>query len=217
MFVYNIKVILNMRNPTQERRNSFQTLREHTHQAMEAELEKRIQENPKPTEEEVMVGAFREMIEPQVRDTVFEFYRKGYSTESSGFGDEFGETQSLDGYFDIDGRTKRKLETLGVKVLKGRDVDLPGQSEQYTYIQFNPEYPDMHEMKKKWDAVASLLPQRKGSAQPSISGASEDFRKQYAKNRADIEKAVLQKSLALEEYSPETEKEMRKRLNELSK
>jgi len=204
-------------NPELERRNNFQRLREQIHNEIEAETEKRIKENPKPTEEEIMAGAFREMIEPQVRDALFEFYRKGYSTESSGFGGEFGEIQSLDGYFEIDEETKKKIEELGVKVLKGRDLDLPGQSEKYTYIQFNPSSPDIKEIKKKWDVIVALLPQREEPVQPSISGGSEDFRKQYAANRTDIEKAMLQKRLALEEHSPDAEEEIRNRLEELSK
>lgn len=204
-------------NPELERQNNFQKLREQTHKKMEAEIEKRIRENPNPTEEEIMAGAFREMIEPQVRDALFEFYRKGYSTESSGFGGEYGEIQTIDGYFEIDEETKRKMEVLGVRVLKGKDIGLPGQSEHYTYIQFNPENPDLNEIKKKWDAIAALLPKREEPAQPSISGGSEDFRKQYAPDRTDIEKAMLQKRLALEESSPEVEEKMRQRLEELSK
>ncbi|MBP9695295.1 MAG: hypothetical protein KBD73_02740 [Candidatus Magasanikbacteria bacterium] len=204
-------------NPKFDRKNNFQRLREQIHKEIEAETEKRIRENPKPTEEETMAGAFREMIETQVRDALFEFYRKGYPTESSGFGGEFGETQSLDGYFEIDEETKKKMEALGVKVLKGIDLGLPGQTEKYTYIQFNPSNPDTDEIKKKWDTIAALLPQRKEPAQPSISGGSEDFRKQYAANRTDIEKAMLQKCLAIEKFSPEVEEEMRSRLEELSK
>lgn len=204
-------------NPELKWKNNFQRLREQIHKQVEIETEKRIKENPKPTEEEIMVGAFREMIEPQVRDAVFEFYRKGYSTESSGFGGEFGETQSLDGYFEIDEKTKEKMEVLGIKVLKGRDLGLPWENEKYTYIQFKPNNPDADEIKKKWDAIAALLPQREEPAQPSISGGSEDFRKQYAANHTDIEKAMLQKRLTFVEYSPEVEEKMRHRLEELSK
>jgi len=203
-------------NQALERQNNFQMLRERTHEEIEAETKKRIRENPEPIEEEIMVGAFREMIEPQVRDALFEFYRKGYSTASSGFGGEYGELQCIDGYFEIDEKTKRKLEALDVKVLKGKDVGMPYQSEHYTFIHFDPERPDLNEIKKKWDAIAALLPQRKEPAQPSISGGAEDFRKQYAANRTDIEKIVLQKRLALEESSPEVEEEMRQRLEELS-
>jgi hypothetical protein len=200
-----------------ERQNNFQRLREQTHKEIDAEIEKRISENPNPTEEEIMAGAFREMIEPQVRDALFEFYRKGYSTESSGFGGKYGEIQAIDGYFEIDEQIKRGIEALDAKVLKGKDIGLPGQSESYTYIQFYPQEPDLNKIKEKWDAIAALLPQREKPAQPSISGGSEDFRKQYASNRTDIEKVMLQKRLALEEPSPEVEKDMKKRLEELSK
>lgn len=202
-------------NPEVEQQKHFAALREQTHRKIEVETAKRIRDNPKPTDEEIQAGAFREMIEPQVRDALFEFYRKGYATESSGFGGDYGETQSLDGYFEIDEETKRKIEALGARVLKGKDIGQPGWGEHYTFIQFKPINPDLNGIKSIWDKIAAILPQKNEPAPPSISGGSEDFRKQYASDRPDIEKAMLQRRLALEEYDPETEQEMRRRLEEL--
>lgn len=145
-----------------------------------------------------MLGAFREMIEPQVRDAVSECQRKGYPTESSGFGGEFDQIQSLDGYFKIDEETKKKIEALDAKVLTRKELGLPGESEQYTCIQFQPSHPDINEIKEKWDAIAALLPPKAGPRQPSISGGAEDFRKQYAANRTDIASATLQRRRELE-------------------
>jgi len=82
-------------------------LRESVHKIIEKETEQRIKENPIPTEEEIYVGAFQEMLEPQVRDAVFEMHRKGYATESSGFGGENSEYQMVDGYFVVDDKTKK--------------------------------------------------------------------------------------------------------------
>ena len=55
-------------------------LREEAHAQIEKETEERIKNNPKPSEEEILAGAFREMIEPQVRNALFEMYKKGYGT-----------------------------------------------------------------------------------------------------------------------------------------
>lgn len=203
-------------NPEMEKLQQFAELRRATHEHMEEEIAERIRSNPQPSEDELLAGAFREMIEPQVRDALFECYRKGYTTESSGFGGEFGEIQQIDGYFEIEEETKRKIEGLGAKVLKGKDFGEPGWGDHYTFIRFKPNKPELSVTKATWDAIVAALPQRSESAQPSISGGSEDFRKEYASARTDVEKAVLERCLALVEHSPEAEQEMRKRLEELS-
>lgn len=193
----------------------FQHLREKMHDIIKTKTKERIRKNPKPRKIEKYIGAFEEMIEPQVKDALFEFYRKGYITESSGFGGENGEIQSLDGYFEIDEKSKERIEKLGAKVLKGKDLDMPGQSEHYTYIQFYPEKPDINDIKKKWDAIAAILPDRKKEIEPSISGGSEQFREKYSPDD-NIERMMLKRRLVLDEFSPEREKEMKERLKELS-
>lgn len=198
-------------------KDDFSSLRLEAHEQVDRETLARIRENPIPTEEEILVGAFREMIEPQVRDALFEFNRKGYSTESSGFYGAVGEMQCIDGYFEVDDETKARIEELSGQVLKGKDVGMPGQHEQYTYIRFYPKHARSEEIKAIWDSIAALLPDRGTPAQPSISGASDDFRNTYAKNRLDVEKAVLQKILGLDESDPETTQKMRTRLIELTK
>lgn len=203
-------------NAEQERLfKELDKLRNEAHTRTEKETEERIKNNPKPTEEEILAGAFREMIEPQVRDALFEMYKKGYGTESSGFGGENSEYQQIDGYFELDEKSKKKLESAGVKILKGKDIGLPGFGENYTFIRFFPKNADIDKIKKEWDEIVSLLPQKTELASPSISGASDDFRKQFAPDRIDIEKAVLEKQLASGEFSPETEQTMKKRLEEI--
>ena len=198
----------------QELLGEFEELRSRVHKEMEKELERRLKKNPQPTKEEVLIGAFKEMIEPQVRDAVFECFRKGYPTESSGFGGEFGEWQSLDGYFEIDEETKNKIEALGAKVLKGNEVGLPGHY-NYTYIRFEPSKADIREIKAKWDSIVALLPPKNEEPRPSISGGAEDFRRKFAPEYEDIELAMLQRRLELTKSDPETEKKMRRRIKEL--
>ena len=193
-----------------EKLEKFSKLREQTHQAIERETNERIKNNPTPTEEEILVGAFNEMIEPQVRDAVFELHKKGYATESSGFGGEHWQTQSLDGYFEIDDETKQKIEEAGAKVLKGKDLGLPGQEEEYNYIQFNPDNPDINEIKSTWDNIVSLIPSKEQPAPPSISGHSEEFRNQHAADRKDVMDATMQRRTEIEKRDQENRTELSK-------
>lgn len=202
-------------NPERERLLQFQRLRLQTHAAMEAELQERITHNPTPTEMEILAGAFKEMIEPQVRDALRVCYEKGYPTESSGFGGEFGEIQSLDGYFELDQDTEDAIRQLGVDVTRSTDNPELGWDDGYTFISFLPKHPDLQAIKAVWDSIVALLPDRNCTVPPSISGASEDFRKQYAPDRTDVEKLAIQRSLALSEFSPEAEHDMKQRLKAL--
>ena len=101
-------------------------------------------------------------------------------------------------------------------MLKGKDIGLPGFGDNYTFIRFFPKEADMDKIKERWDGIVSLFPQKAKPVLPSISGASDDFRKQFAPDRTDIEKIVLQKKLASKEFSPEMEEAMKKRLEELN-
>lgn len=147
------------------------------------------------------------MLEPQVRDAIFEMRRKGYATESSGFGG-YGDIQSLSGYLEIDNKTKDKLNQAGVKILDTEE-------KYYTTLIFPTPNPDIDEIKSMWDKIISLIPPKDITAPPSISGASEDFRKEFAKSRTDIEKMSLKRSLELMEFAPEWEEKMKRRLQEL--
>lgn len=201
----------------EQRQRAFQELRETTHAEMELKLQRRIKANPKPNEEELVAGAFREMIEPQVCDAMFEFIRKGYATESSGFGGEFGEIQAIDGYFVLDDATIEELNAMGITVGHGiPGVEADSQNPTYTHILFRPQKPDLEEIKKTWTQIASILPDRGQTAEPSLSGGSEDFRKQYAPERTDFEKAALKRRLAIQDIDPEVIPEIQKRIVELS-
>lgn len=101
--------------------------------------------------------------------------------------------QDIDGYFTIDKETQNKLEAIGVKVLKGKDVGMPGYGEKYTFVRFFPASADIEKIKEKWDQIASLLPVKEGKIEPSISDASFEFRRRYAPKRTDIEKSALKR------------------------
>ncbi|MHA1396084.1 MAG: hypothetical protein ACTSRZ_21480 [Promethearchaeota archaeon] len=141
--------------------------------------------------------------------------KKGYSTESSGFYGENGEIQAIDGYFEIDNKTREKLYQIGIVVYKGKHLGMPGASKYWTSIRFYPNKADLNLIKKKWAEIVKILPDKNHYAAPAISGASQDFRKKYAKDRTDIEKEFLKQILKVEELHPDYKKKYQKRLKKL--
>jgi hypothetical protein len=198
-----------------EKAKKFSELRKAVHQTIDLATEKRLKENPVPTEEEIMIGAFAEMLEPQVREAIFIFFKKGYPTESSGFAGDTGEIQQIDGYFSLDETTKQQLKSLGAEVHQGPTKELPGKAMTETSIRFYPSEPNLELIKQIWDQIAAILPDKNSLPQPSISGASEEFRQQYAPERTDLEKIALTHLLELVELHPDTVEKIKKRLKEL--
>lgn len=70
--------------------------------------EKRLAENPVPTEEELRVGTYREFLEPQIRDAIFVFNNKGYYTIDSGYhGRKILEGVQSEHWISVSGFSKR--------------------------------------------------------------------------------------------------------------
>ncbi len=154
---------------------------------MKEEETVRLKENPTPTEEELHMGAFKEWIEPQVRDAIITMYRKGYATQSSGFHGTKPELQMIDGYFRIDEATKARLNQMGVDVLRGVDIGIP-QNKGVRMLGFRAKDPSIKQIKAQWDAVAAVLPRK--SFPPGISpicDRAEEFREQYAPTHPSFE------------------------------
>lgn len=149
----------NETNKQENLRQRFAQLRQRVHQSMKVEEEVRLKENPRPTEEELYMGAFKEWLEPQVRAAIVEMYRKGYATQSSGFHGEECEMQLIDGYFTIDEATKVVLEQMGVEVLRGSDIGLP-KNKSIRLLRFRATDPSLDKIKERWDAVAAVLPEK---------------------------------------------------------
>jgi hypothetical protein len=168
-------------------RREFVRLRREVHQSMKVEEDTRLRENPRPTEDELYMGAFKEWIEPQVRAAVIEMYRKGYATQSSGFHGTRPELQMIDGYFTIDPETKSILEHMGVEVLLGADIGIP-QNKGVRIIGFRAAVPSIEQIKDRWDAVAAVLPEKSFPAgiRP-ICDRAEEFREQYAPEHPSLD------------------------------
>ncbi|MFA5877203.1 MAG: hypothetical protein WC880_02450 [Candidatus Paceibacterota bacterium] len=193
--------------------NPFEQLREKVHVDMELAIARRIKENPTPTEEELLIGAFKEMIEPQVQNAVMELCRKGYSTASSGFGGLDG-GQTIDGYFVLDEKTKATLETMGVEVLTGADTGLKFLKSDYTSLHFKPLTLDLQEIEKQWTAIVEQIPTRGFIAEPSVNGT--EFQEKYAPHRTDIEQKRIERMLILQKMAPWKVEQLQKRLKELT-
>jgi len=156
-------------HPEMMREKQFTELRNKVHKELEAGLEKRLQMNPNPSDEELRVGAFFESIEPQVRDAVLKIFRKGYTTESSGFSGNGFTKQEIRGSFSLSEEIKAKLENAGLEVKE--------PFHKVTEIYFSPEKPNLDEIKAKWDEIADLFPDTGKPAPPAIWGEAEGFRK----------------------------------------
>jgi hypothetical protein len=156
---------------------------------MKAEFEARLKDNPKPTEQELYMGAFTEWLEPQVRDAMGLMYRKGYATTSSGFHGEDYDLQTVDGNFAIDEQTKLVLRALGVEVLRGADIGVP-KNKFVTVLRFRASDPSLSTIKRKWDALAAVLPKKSfpQGIRP-ICDRAEEFRTQYAPDHPSLAEA----------------------------
>lgn len=119
------------------------------YQNAQARISRREQEPP--TDLELRMGAFLEELEPTVRDALVTCYEKGYTTESSGFHDFFGEHQVIDGDFDIDLATIDKLQSMGVVLKRSKEGSV-------IRLQFTPERADAEDIRARWKEIASILP-----------------------------------------------------------
>jgi hypothetical protein len=169
-------------------RRQFARLRLRVHRSMKLEEGTRMRERPRPTEQELYMGAFKEWLEPQVRAAVVEMNKKGYATQSSGFHGTKCELQMIDGLFTIDESTKNALHSMGVEVLRGADIGLP-KNKVITIIRFRAtDHPSINKMSIQWDAVAAVLPEKSFPREiRSISDQAETFREQYAPEHSSLE------------------------------
>lgn len=154
---------------------ALQRLRKEVHASQEHEQIQRVEENSTPTPEELSLGAYAEMIEPQVRDALFMIRKKGYNTVSSGFNDM--NIQSI--YF-----SERIADALSPQTIK--KIEEVGAEVKENGISFSCDTTDLGKIKERWDAIAELLPERGIQAVNSPFPTAQDFRERY--KRGELEK-----------------------------
>lgn len=168
-----------------EKKERFERLREEVRQQVASETRERINTNPVPTEREIALGTFVDMLEPQVREAVLHMHTKGYSVSYRGFAPRDSERQIISGMFTLDPDTKTELRGLGVQI----DEVFPENTRRSSYIKmgFRPQEPDLAKIKEKWDLVADILPDRKRSAIPTPTNDAVEFRKRFAPHSPYLE------------------------------
>lgn len=148
----------------------FEKLKFKTQKKVSIETRKRQKGNSHPNPIELILGLFIQEIEPQVRHAIVIMNEKGYSTDKSGFMDD-PIFQMIEGDFQLDDETKTALENIGVQV----NTNPSG----YTRLQFVPKIADIGHIKRQWNKIASLLPDKNQTASVSMTRQARDFRIAY--------------------------------------
>jgi len=154
-------------DPCLQKQRLFERLKYNIQRKMEIDIKRRKVKNTHPNKIELILGLFMEEIEPQVRQAVVKLNKMGYSTDASGFMDNSCD-QMIEGDFQLDGKTVRKLEGVGVRV----ETNPSG----YTRLQFSPLEADISKIKRKWNKIVSLLPEKNQAASVSMTRRARDFR-----------------------------------------
>lgn len=153
-----------------QKQRLFEKLRYNIQRRNESDIKKRIHKNPHPDRIELTLGLFVEELEPQVRQAILTLYKKGYSTDASGFMDNPC-SQMIEGDFQLEEKTVIRLKTLGAEV--------ETNPSKYTRLQFTPQEADILRIKRKWNKIATLFPDRQTTANPSMTRKARDFRMIY--------------------------------------
>ena len=159
------------KDPNLQKKRLFERLQYSTQRKIDNDVKLRKTQNPHPNNLESRLGFFIEELEPQVREAVLKMNKKGYSTDVSGFMDNTCE-QMIEGDFLLEEKSIKKLEAFGVTV----ETNPSG----YTRLQFIPGEADIKKIKKQWDKIVSLLPDKKRIADASMTRQAREFRVKYS-------------------------------------
>lgn len=157
-------------DPQLRNRRLFERLKYNTQRKIDIYIKRRKVKNPHPNKIESMLGLFIEELEPQVRQAILTLNKKGYSTDVSGFMDNSCD-QMIEGDFQLDEKTISMLQTVGVKV--------ETNPSNYTRLQFSPLEADISKIKRKWNKIVSLIPEKNQVASISMTRKARDFRAEY--------------------------------------
>lgn len=170
----------------EEHMAAFQMLRKEMHKQEKEDLEKRERENPHPTEEELRMGTFIEGIEPQVRDAILTFVRKGYSPYGSGFSVENPSLQTIYGPLELTDDETKAIENAGAIISNEFGPD-------EIEIRLKTNSPTQKSIENQWNQIADALPDRGRIGEPT---GGRSFLKKYAPERTDILRTVLERHIA---------------------
>ncbi|MBI2611657.1 hypothetical protein HYW54_02845 [Candidatus Gottesmanbacteria bacterium] len=157
-------------NATLKKKRLFEILQFNLQNKILSDVKKRLKTNPIPTQAEMALGMFMEMVEPQLREAILILYKKGYSTDVSGF-IEKNDYQFIEGDFTLEPSVADKLIFIGVIVETNRSG--------YTRLQFLPDSPNLENIRDKWIKIASFFPKKGKRAQQSMTLRAREFRIKY--------------------------------------
>lgn len=172
-----IKKIHNLSEEQIELFCDFAKLRQEVIKKTQEEVLTRKKINPNPSKDELLMGAYSEQIEPQVRETIVNLRRKGYNTYESGFGDFDSQRISFskDVLSDFLVPTELKDELIKDKVniiVKANSVTLKFE-----------EYKDASTITKLWKKVEQFLPDLDKLSEPCKIKSATSFRERLGKQK----------------------------------
>lgn len=159
---------------------NFAKLRKKTLEKIDLELEKRREEKPIADNEELNMGIYKEQIEPQVRETVLNMRRKGYTTYESGF--YWLNNQIVS--FEKDHLKKFSLPQGIVENLESKDINI--EIKPNSILLTLNKYLELDEIKKVWDEIERALPDLGRPALKCNIEATKSFREKQEKIKDHI-------------------------------
>jgi hypothetical protein len=142
--------------------------RERAYRESRASFEERLlaKDTLPPTDDERRIGAYKDMLEPQVRDAVVALVQKGYVTVDSGYDPQRYDTGAQYLGFRKEMLDASLLSTIAARIAEAQVTPLLDSDERNDYLHLIPEkFLTLEQWKAVWDSVAAALPD-KGAPAP---------------------------------------------------
>lgn len=162
-----LKEKFNLTDKQVQRFSQFAKLREETIDATGQSVQERKKDPTTPSLEELNLGAYKEVLEPQVREAVFLLRKKGYPTFESGF-------------LDFEGN-----QSIGLEAPMFKDVTLPKELthellNKGIVVKILSEAIELHldrfisldEIRQAWMDIAEALPDLGHPTAPKVQAVS---------------------------------------------
>jgi hypothetical protein len=153
-----------------QKQRLFEKLKYSTQRKIGTDIKKRKSSVLHPNKIELILGLLAEELEPQVKQAIFILNKKGYSTDASGFMNDPSD-QMIEGDFQLEENTINELQIIGVQV----ETNPSG----YSRLQFKAREANIIKIKKHWQKIASLLPDKHKIPSPSMTRKAREFRMEY--------------------------------------
>lgn len=133
----------------------------------------------KPTMSEILLGRYRESCEPQSYAAWVTLNKKGYTVEGAGFSNGAPFLQTMQGTFHLSSKERAALNTLPFQVVVTEVHPGEHSDMRATCVTFVPTSRDMGVVRRNWNALAEVLPDR-GRPAPMVDLCSAwEFRDQF--------------------------------------